>query len=175
VLFSDQLIRANLFYAPLKHPETFRVNSFLSLETHETPEADREKRSLSPEKLNGKAKDKQKSHSKGLTPHSLPVSEHKTPLSVEKEEKVETPSLAVSDILSPADVSQQAIDFESMFGMKADINAAEIRQHIDKLFSALNKPDELSTPSLREEERIQHILAFSGSLKGLTLTAGERP
>jgi len=86
-----------------------------------------------------------------------------------------SPSLAVSDILSPEGVSQQVIDFESMFGMKADINAAEIRQHIDTLFSALNKPEELPAPSLREEERIQHILAFSGSLKGLTLTPGERP
>ena len=79
----------------------------------------------------------------------------------------------VPDVLSPEGVSQQVIDFESMFGMKADINAAEIRQHMDKLFSALSKPDESLVPSLMEEERTQNIFAFSSGLKELTLTVGD--
>ena len=110
-----------------------------------------------------------------MDPAPLPISGQKGQTCLVKEKKEVVPSRPVPDALSPAGVSQQVIAFESIFGMNADINAVEIRQHIDKLFSALNKPEELSTSSLREEERIQHILAFSVNLKGLTLTAGERP
>ena len=176
VLFSDQLIRANLFYAPLKHPEMFRVNSFLSLEVDKTIKAEEDfEDSKTLEETAGDQQKTRDSQDKSVDPALLPISGQKAQICLAKEKKEVSPSLAVSDILSPEGVSQQVIDFESMFGMKADINAAEIRQHIDTLFSALNKPEELPAPSLREEERIQHILAFSGSLKGLTLTPGERP
>ena len=174
VLFSDQLIRANLFYAPLKHPETFHVNSFLLLEEDRNIKAEEDFEDWKP--LEETAEDQQKTQEprdKDLAPFLLPNSEQKARICLAKEKKEGLPSLVVPDVLSPEGVSQQVIDFESMFGMKADINAAEIRQHMDKLFSALSKPDESLVPSLMEEERTQNIFAFSSGLKELTLTVGD--
>jgi len=78
VLFSDQLIRANLFYTPLKHPETFRVNSFLPLEEDRTIKTEEDFEGS--KTLGETAGDQQKtqdSQDKSVDPALLPISGQK--------------------------------------------------------------------------------------------------